>query len=99
MKKLQLLGNLGKDAEITQNGDNTAIKFTVATTERQKLSGVWGDLTTWSNVTYWGKREALEKLLPHLKKGRKVYVDGKFFCSIYNEKPVINLTAENLSLC
>lgn len=99
MKKIQLLGNLGKDATVSQHGESFALNFNIATTERQKLSGVWGDLTTWSNITYWGKKDQLEKLLPYLKKGKKVFVDGKFLVTVYNDKPNIQVTAETLTLC
>lgn len=95
MKELTLIGNLGKDADLKQIGDYHALQFSVATTERVKTN----DVTTWSNVTYWGKKEQLEKLSSHLKKGKKVMLRGSFNVDIYNDKPQINMTAQTLVLC
>lgn len=99
MKKIQLLGNLGKDATVTQHGENHALNFSIATTERTKVSGVWGDLTTWSNITYWGKKETVDKLSLHLKKGKKVFVEGSFYSTLFKDKIVNHVTAQNLTLC
>jgi single-strand DNA-binding protein len=72
-----IVGHIGKDAikNSTSNGV-TYVKFSVAVTDRKKSSQSdhWHDHTTWLNVTFWGK--IAESVLPYLKKGKLVYVQG-----------------------
>lgn len=74
MIKLQVIGNLGKDA--TQNTVNgrTVLNFNVAHTERYKdAQGNQVDKTTWVECSYWTDRLGIA---PYLKKGQMVYVEG-----------------------
>ena len=75
MIKIQVIGNLGKDALVnTVNGKNV-INFTVAHTERFKdAQGNQKDKTTWVDCAYWTDRTAVA---PYLKKGTQVYVEGQ----------------------
>jgi single-strand DNA-binding protein len=74
MIKLQVIGNLGKDATInTVNGKNV-INFNMAHTERYKDSqGNQKDRTIWVECAYWTDKTAIQ---PYLKKGTQVYVEG-----------------------
>lgn len=74
MIKLQVIGNLGKDAVVnTVNGKNV-INFTVAHTERFKdAQGVQKDRVVWVDCSYWTDRTAVA---PYLKKGTQVYTEG-----------------------
>lgn len=74
MIKLQVIGNLGRDATVsTVNGKNV-INFTVAHTEKFKdAQGVQKDRTTWVDCAYWTEKTAVA---PYLKKGTQVYVEG-----------------------
>ena len=69
MIKLQVIGNLGSDATITDTGQGGVVNFSVAHSE--KVNHV--DRTTWVKCAYWG---GMEKLAPFLTKGTKVYVEG-----------------------
>ncbi|MFY7901063.1 MAG: single-stranded DNA-binding protein [Chitinophagaceae bacterium] len=74
MIKLQVIGNLGKDAIINAVNSKNVINFTVAHTEKYKDSqGVQKDRTTWVDCAYWTDRTAIA---PYLKKGTTVYVEG-----------------------
>ncbi len=74
MIKLQVIGNLGKDAVVNNVNGKTVINFTVAHTERYKdAQGVQKDRTTWVDCAYWTDRTAVA---PYLKKGTQVYVEG-----------------------
>lgn len=75
LNKVQLIGNVGKEPENRQVGDNVVIKFTVATTERfTDRNGQQVDNTEWHNVEYWSRNG---KILQYLHKGTQVYVEGK----------------------
>ena len=75
MIKLQVIGNLGKDALVNNVNGKSVINFTVAHTERFKdAQGNQKDRTTWVDCSYWTDRTAVA---PYLKKGTQVYVDGQ----------------------
>jgi single-strand DNA-binding protein len=75
MIKLQVIGNLGKDALVNNVNGKNVINFTVAHTERFKdAQGNLKDKTTWVDCAYWTDRTAVA---PYLKKGTQVYVEGQ----------------------
>jgi single-strand DNA-binding protein len=75
MIKLQVIGNLGKDALVNNVNGKNVINFTVAHTERFKdAQGNQKDRTTWVDCAYWTDRTAVA---PYLKKGTQVYVEGQ----------------------
>lgn len=75
MIKLQIIGNLGKDAVVNNVNGKTVINFNVAHTERYKdAQGVTKDKTTWVDCAYWTDRTAVA---PYLKKGTQVYTEGQ----------------------
>ncbi len=75
MIKLQVIGNLGKDAIVNNVNGKSVINFTVAHTEKFKdAQGNQKDKTTWVDCAYWTDRTAVA---PYLKKGTQVYVDGQ----------------------
>ena len=76
--KVILVGNLGKDPEIRhlENGATVA-NFSIATSENYKdrKTGEKVSQTEWHNIVAWrGLAEIAEK---YLKKGQKVYIEGK----------------------
>lgn len=74
MIKLQVIGNLGKDAQLNQVNGKNVINFTVAHTERYKdSSGNQKEKTTWVECAYWTDRTGV---VPYLKRGSQVYVEG-----------------------
>jgi len=74
MIKLQVIGNLGKDCTVnTVNGKNV-INFNVAHTEKYKdAQGTPKERTTWVECAYWTDRTGI---VPYLRKGTHVYVEG-----------------------
>jgi single-strand DNA-binding protein len=75
MIKLQVIGNLGKDAQVNNVNGKSVINFTVAHTERFKdAQGNQKDRTTWVDCAYWTDRTAVA---PYLKKGTQVFVEGQ----------------------
>jgi single-strand DNA-binding protein len=78
VNKVILIGNLGKDPEVRhlENGACVA-NFSIATSENYKdrKTGEKVSQTEWHNIVAWrGLAEITEK---YLKKGDKVYIEGK----------------------
>jgi len=81
-----LVGNLGADPEVTtiDSGIKRA-RIRVATTETYKnRNGDRTEHTEWHNITIWrGLAEVAEK---YLRKGSKIYVEGRLRTREYNDK-------------
>lgn len=78
VNKVILLGNLGRDAELTYTPSGQALcKVGLATSRRwqDKGSGEWQEETEWHNLVIWGK--TAENLTQYLTKGSRVYVEGR----------------------
>jgi len=74
INKVILVGNLGKDPEVTsyENGVKRAA-FSLATTESYRdKEGNWQEQTEWHNIVLW--RWLAEK---NLVKGDKIYLEGR----------------------
>jgi single-strand DNA-binding protein len=88
LNKAELIGNLGKDPEIRnfQNGGRVA-HLSIATTEswKDKKSGERKEQTEWHRVSIMaeGLVAVAEK---YLKKGAKVYVQGKLETRKWTDK-------------
>lgn len=75
MIKLQIIGNLGRDAVVNNVNGKNVINFTVAHTEKYRdAQGNQKDKTTWVDCAYWTDRTAVA---PYLKKGTQVYAEGQ----------------------
>lgn len=78
VNRVILIGHLGKDPEVFGEGDRRTVKFSIATSEswRDKATGERKEVTDWHNIVVFDKAagEFAEKFL---KKGNKVYVEGK----------------------
>ena len=87
VNKVVLVGNLGKDPEMryTQNGGAVA-NFSVATTEswKNKTTGEYDNKTEWHNIVVFGK--FAELVGQYIKKGQKVYVEGKLQNSTWDKE-------------
>lgn len=73
MLKMQIIGNLGKDAEVktTQSGQ-TIISFSVA--HSYKRNGQ--DATVWVDCSKFVEQGQTSAIAQYLRKGTKVYVEG-----------------------
>lgn len=70
MIELQIIGNLGKDAEMKTISGNNYASFSVAITEKRNGQ----DVTTWVSCMKMDKDGNLTK---YLKKGKKVLLRGR----------------------
>jgi single-strand DNA-binding protein len=81
------IGNLGRDPEMRfmPNG-NAVCNFSIAISEKykDKVSGDWKEVTEWVNVVMFGKLAEIAG--EYLRKGSKVYVEGKLKTEKYTDK-------------
>lgn len=86
INKVILIGNLGKDPELRHTSSGAAVtSFSVATSESYKdKAGEWQNLTEWHNIVLWN--EAAERAEKQLKKGDKVYIEGKLKTDKYDKE-------------
>ena len=86
LNKVMLIGNLGKDPEVryTPSGVATA-SFSLATSESWKDSeGNQQEKTEWHNIVVW--RKLAEIAGEYLKKGKKIYLEGKIQTRSWDDK-------------
>ncbi len=87
VNKVILIGNLGADPEVRhlQNGASVA-NFRIATSEtyKDKQTGEKREQTEWHSLVAWrGLAEIAEK---YLRKGSKIYVEGKLRTRQWQDK-------------
>ncbi len=78
VNKVILIGNLGQDPEVKYMPNGNAVaNVSVATTEswKDKNTGEQVDKTEWHRVVFY--RRLAEIVGEYLKKGSKVYIEGK----------------------
>lgn len=99
MIKMQVIGNLGRDAVVNNVGGKSVINFAVAHTEKYKnAQGVQQDKTIWVDCAYWTDKTAIG---PYLKKGTQVHAEGQPDLRSYTTKegtPGTALTLRVLSV-
>ncbi len=86
VNKVILIGNLGKDPELRYAPSGSAVAtFSLATNEQWKdQEGNPQERTTWHNIVIWGK--LAEIAAEYLKKGRKIYIEGRLQYRDYEDK-------------
>lgn len=86
VNKVILVGNLGKDPELKYTPSGTAVaKFSIATSSRYKdKSDQWQEQTEWHNVVAWARLAEIAG--EYLKKGSKVYVEGRLQTRSWDDK-------------
>ena len=77
VNKVILVGNLGRDPELRYNDKGTAVcSFSMATNEKDTVRGEQVDVTTWFDVTLFGRQAEVASL--YLEKGKQVFIQGSF---------------------
>ncbi len=86
VNKVILIGNLGKDPEVRYTGSGVAVAtFTVATNESWRdAEGNTQERTEWHNIVVW--RKLAEVCGEYLKKGSKLYLEGRLQYRTYDDK-------------
>jgi single-strand DNA-binding protein len=85
LNKVMLIGHLGKDPELKYTEKGTAYcNFSIATDESYKdENGNKVDRTEWHNIVTW--RKLAEICQQYLKKGSKIYCEGKLQTDSYEK--------------
>jgi single-strand DNA-binding protein len=92
MIKIQVIGNLGKDATVNQVNGKSVINLSVCHTEKYKdNNGVENQKSVWCDCSWWTDRTNVAQ---YLKKGTQVHVDGQPDVRVYqaNGKTGASLT-------
>jgi single-strand DNA-binding protein len=99
LNKIMLIGNLGRDPELSYTPSGSAVtKFSVAVNRRfnDKQSGERKEETQWFNVVAWEK--LAETCHQYLRKGSKVYLEGRMVSRKYTDKDNIERTVWDVVL-
>lgn len=77
LNKAMIIGNLGRDPEMRYTPSGQPVtQFTVAVNRNYRdQNGDWQEETEWFRVVCWGP--LAERTAEYLRKGRKVYVEGR----------------------
>lgn len=77
LNKCMIIGNLGRDPEMRYTpGGQAVTQFSVATNRNfRDPQGEWQSETEWFRVVVWAERA--ERAAEQLRKGHKVYVEGR----------------------
>jgi len=78
VNKVFLIGTLGITPELRETAAGISYcNISIATSEsfKNRESGEWETKTEWHRVSIWGRQA--ETVCKYLRKGRKVYVEGK----------------------
>jgi single-strand DNA-binding protein len=77
LNKCMIIGNLGRDPEMRYTPSGQAVtQFSVATNRNfRDPQGEWQSETEWFRVVVWAERG--ERAAEQLRKGHKVYVEGR----------------------
>ncbi|MCP4601384.1 MAG: single-stranded DNA-binding protein [Proteobacteria bacterium] len=86
VNKAILVGNLGKDPELSYTQSGVArCRFSLATSESYtNNTGERQERTEWHNIVVWGK--LAETVSKFLQKGRQVYLEGRIQNRSYDDK-------------
>jgi len=87
INRVFLIGNLGRDPELKHLDSGVSVaRLSVATSERfkKKDSEEWESQTEWHTIIMW--RDLADRAEKQLKKGDKVYIEGKLTHRKYKDK-------------
>ncbi|MBU2443975.1 MAG: single-stranded DNA-binding protein [Bacteroidetes bacterium] len=86
LNKVMLIGYTGKDAEVRYSNTGLAVlTISLATNEPYKdAEGNWKENTTWHDIVCYGN--LAERMKENLKKGKRVYVEGRISKRNYIDK-------------
>ena len=103
MLKAIIIGNIGQDAVLKTFGTTTFVSFSVAHTDKYKDSqGVDHEKTQW--VSCLKRIGENSSLAAYLKKGTKVYVEGRLTAKLFDSQAsntpqiALNLDVSHLEL-
>lgn len=98
MLQLEIIGNLGNDAEIKEFNGKKYVSMNVAHSEKKKDGS---ENTVWVSVLWYGDGGGL---FQYLKRGCKVFLRGRLVPKAYTDKQnqpqcALNMYANEVNLC
>lgn len=98
MLQLEVIGNLGNDAEIKEFSGKKYVSMNVAHSEKKKDGN---ESTVWVSVLWYGDGGGL---FQYLKRGCKVFLRGRLVPKAYTDKQnqpqcALNMYANEVNLC
>lgn len=104
MIKMEIIGNLGADAQMQVYNGNKYVSFRIANTDSwtDKATGEIKKSTQWVSCTLNGDGG---NLLPYLRKGTKIFVRGNAQIVVYSSPKThqmeagVNLFVREIELC
>ena len=90
MNNITVAGQLGKDSELKQIGQDQVLSFSVADSQGREKPTIW-----W-NCQLWGKRAT--SLQQYLTKGQSVTVTGSVSQRTYTDKNGVEKVAQDVRL-
>ncbi len=93
MNKIMLIGNLGRDPEMSYTTSGKAVtRFSLAVNRNTKTqSGERQEETEWFNIIFFDRLAEISN--QYLKKGQKVFIEGRLTTRKYTDKTGIERTA------
>ena len=94
VNKVILIGNLGSDPELRDAKGTPVANFNIATSETwtDKTTNEKKEQTEWHRLVLW--RRNAEIASQYLKKGSKIYIEGKLQTRSYDKEGVKTYTTE-----
>lgn len=104
MIRIEMIGNLGANAELKDNNGRKFVSFRMAHSDKWKNAQTGQDIvsTVWASCAINGDAH---NLLPYLKKGVKVFVRGSVQLSLYSSPKThqmecgLNIAVWEIELC
>src|SRR5260370_21237050 len=102
LSRIQIIGNPGRDPELRYTPSGRPVTtFSVAVNQSTKnqQTNEWVEATDWFRVSVWGDRA--ERAAENLRKGNKVFVEGRFKTREFEgrdgqKRTSLELTADSL---
>ena len=93
INKVILVGNVGRDPDVATTGNGTKVAhLALATSRRIQRNGAAEERTDWHRLTLWDRlAEIAEK---HIRKGDRLYVEGRIEYGNYEKDGVTVPTTE-----
>ena len=96
MSMIQIIGNVGRDAELRMTPNGRAVcEFSVAVNRVQGSGEGRKEETDWFRVSCWGKQAEIAQ--QYVRKGTAIFVMGRFTPRTYVDKAGANRVSYDIS--